>query len=339
MAGIHHRLSIAYICAAAAVLCALVGAVPASAQNSLSTTGTPDYANGLVPVRVFADSTVESVTITCIRASEPAEVLSGVEESPGVFVAWVRPKAESTVHATAFEAGGVVWTSAPVTLRASSYAPAAPALVLTPGALVGPTHAFTGQVGSTATAVHIRVKRGPIWVHVWSGAVTRDAAGAVSLPPVELPHGANSVSLVAENGFGMVAGPAVTVYNLGTTPALAKYVLVDKSDRRLYEVHSGVVTFTTRCAIGLPWAPTPTGTFKLGKRKKGPNAVWGPWRTPLLRKVKKTGKYRATAYYIHGTNRPGAIGTMVSHGCVRVLNKEIRVLSKRLKGYTLVIRP
>jgi len=333
------RSTMALLCATSA-LWLMVGASPAVA-NSVSTTGTPDYANGLVPVRVFADaaSAIESVTVTCVRVNEPAQVLRAVEESPDVFVAWVRPGVQSTVKATAYSGGVTRWTSEGVPLSASSYVPDTPSIVLAPRALVRSPLSFIGSVGPKATGVHVRVKRGRIWVHVWSGLVTPDAAGVVSLPAVQVPKGASAFSLVTVNGFGEATGPSQSMYNLGTTPAYAKYVLIDKSDRRLYEVHSGIVTFATRCAIGMPWAPTPSGTFKVGKRKKGPNAVWGPWRSPLLRKDKKTGKFRKTAYYIHGTNRPSSIGTMASHGCVRVLNKEIRVLSTRLKGYTVVIRP
>ncbi len=332
------RAPVARALLVAAVVGFAMSAAPAFAQYSLSTAGTPDFVRGLVPVRVNVDSTVETVTVTCERANTPVQTLTCTEESPDVFVAWVAPGERTEVQATAFAGGVAVWQSAPAVLQGSTYRPASPTVVLKRNALVRSPQAFSGRTGPRATRVRVLLKRGSAWVDAWSGDVTADAAGEVRLPPVSVPKGAGSVRLVSQNGFGSVTGPYVDYYNLGKTPSPKKYVLVDKSDRRLYEVHSGVVTFTTRVAIGLPWAPTPSGTFKLGKRMKTPSSVWGPWRMPLLRKA-KSGKWVRTSYYLHGTNRPSSIGKRASHGCVRVLNKHIRVLSKRLRGYTIVIRP
>ena len=305
--------------------------------NALSTAGAPDYVRGLVPVRVYADSTVASVTVSCDRGGGITDDTESVQESPGVFVAWVQPQAQCTVRAVAHSAGADVWTSPTVTLRADSYAPKTPEAMPPHGALVRSPSAFTVRVWSASRHVTLQFKRDTKWVDAWTGDVTPDPEGKVTLPAVAVTKGAAVMRLISSNGFGTTTGPTKKVYNLGKTPNHTRYVLVDKSERRLYEIHSGVVTFTTRCAIGMPWAPTPTGTFKLGKRRRTPNAVWGPWRMPMLHKA-KSGSYHATGYYLHGTNRPSSIGKMASHGCVRVQNSQIRVLSKRLKGYVFVIR-
>ncbi len=45
-------------------------------------------------------------------------------------------------------------------------------------------------------------------------------------------------------------------------------------------------------------------------------------------------------YAIHGTNRPGAIGTFVSYGCIRMYNADILDLSRRVSvGTPVVVRP
>ncbi|MBL4598551.1 MAG: L,D-transpeptidase [Rhizobiaceae bacterium] len=41
-------------------------------------------------------------------------------------------------------------------------------------------------------------------------------------------------------------------------------------------------------------------------------------------------------YAIHGTNRPGSIGGFVSYGCIRMLNKDIQHLYKRVSIGTRV---
>ncbi len=141
--------------------------------------------------------------------------------------------------------------------------------------------------------------------------------------------------------FGSSTGARVHVHNLGDVPDYSRLVLVDKSGRWLYVIVNGRVTAAHRCAIGMPWTPTHTGTFKLGKRHRTPNAVWGPWRLRLWHKTTTSSgatSYSATNYFIHGTNAPSSIGHMRSHGCIRLLNKNIRKLSTVIDGYMAVIR-
>ncbi|NLB88461.1 MAG: L,D-transpeptidase family protein, partial [Syntrophomonadaceae bacterium] len=71
-------------------------------------------------------------------------------------------------------------------------------------------------------------------------------------------------------------------------------------------------------AVGKPSTPSPLGEWKIvqkslnwgngfGTRWLGLNVPWG-------------------IYGIHGTNKPGSIGTYASHGCIRMLNRDVEKL-------------
>lgn len=221
-------------------------------------------------------------------------------------------------------------------------APDKPELSLSKGDLVRKNTALKGTGATRAETMTVQThKHGHGWVDRWVGPVAIGPDGAFELPDAGLPFGPFAVRVVASNGAGESTSDAVYIYNLGAVPAHSRLVLVDKSSRRFYVIVAGRVRVRHGCAIGMPWAPTPTGTFKLGNRHRTPNPVWGPWRLRLWRirtTTAGTKVLRRTSFYIHGTNDPSSIGHMRSHGCVRLLNKNIRRLSTVIDGYVAVIR-
>lgn len=61
--------------------------------------------------------------------------------------------------------------------------------------------------------------------------------------------------------------------------------------------------------------------------------AYGPWFIRL-----KTDPWKGIG--IHGTHDPNSIGTRVSEGCIRMHNRDLEVLKKRVKpGMTVVIEP
>jgi lipoprotein-anchoring transpeptidase ErfK/SrfK len=101
--------------------------------------------------------------------------------------------------------------------------------------------------------------------------------------------------------------------------------------------------------------PTPTGKRYLGRPVHAPNAVWGPFRMRLYKKVAVRKAYRVridgvlvkrhrtvlrmvgTSYYIHGTNAPDSIGTPASHGCVRLWNSRLRIFKTLTHKYEFTL--
>lgn len=91
---------------------------------------------------------------------------------------------------------------------------------------------------------------------------------------------------------------------------------VAKLNLTVYENDQVIATFPV--AVGKSSTPTPLGEWKVihksmnwgngfGTRWMGLNVPWG-------------------IYGIHGTNKPGSIGTYASHGCIRMFNRDVEKL-------------
>lgn len=139
-----------------------------------------------------------------------------------------------------------------------------------------------------------------------------------------------------------VRKPAITRKNIG------KAILVVLKERRVFLYKHTKVEKKYRCAIGTRSYPTPTGTFKIVQKRYRPTWVnpapsgWGsnmparigPGSTnPLgLRAL----NLNVSGIRIHGTSKVGSIGTAASHGCIRLTNKNVIDLYKRVKVGTPV---
>lgn len=101
-----------------------------------------------------------------------------------------------------------------------------------------------------------------------------------------------------------------------------RYIVVDKSDLRLYYVVDGALVASYPCATGKPSTPTPSAIWRIGaKYYTDPGSVYGPRKMRLFRQ--QGSSYVYTAYGIHGTNNDASIGTYASHGCIRMHNYDV----------------
>jgi lipoprotein-anchoring transpeptidase ErfK/SrfK len=192
---------------------------------------------------------------------------------------------------------------------------------------------------------------------VRSGATTYTAT--VSIP---IARESSLITVTPSNMAGPGPSATITAFNLGAVPGYATFVLVDKYDFTLYLITDGIVGFQRPVAIGMPGAQTPTGTWTLGYRQsmRPSTTSWGVMRIPLMRyqtrhvRVRVRARVRghmrwvrrwkhrrvlvATSYYIHGTNDPDSIGTMASHGCIRMYNADVVTFSTLAGRWPVVIR-
>lgn len=119
---------------------------------------------------------------------------------------------------------------------------------------------------------------------------------------------------------------------------------VSLSERELYVIEDGDVVRTYGVAVGSRKHPTPTGVFWTGRIEWNPD--WIPPLSDWARKLKprKAGDprnpmqgvkiyFREPAYYIHGTNDPGSIGSAASHGCIRMRKGDARSLARRISKH------
>lgn len=193
----------------------------------------------------------------------------------------------------------------------------------------------------------------PVEVRVYAGSST--ASMTLSVNGVAL----RSVACVPGRltSFGQVrVGPGVSTYTItersrfgetavfSTTARRLEYpfancIIVDKSDFRLYWVRGGQLVKAYPIAHGRGNC-TPIAVWKiLAKYRTDPRGVYGPRKMRLFRRSGIPGRYRYTftAYGIHGTNQEWVIGTMASHGCIRMYNRDVLELWPQVPLGTMVI--
>jgi lipoprotein-anchoring transpeptidase ErfK/SrfK len=116
--------------------------------------------------------------------------------------------------------------------------------------------------------------------------------------------------------------------------APVRRIVVSIPDRKLALVEDSRVVKVYPTAVGADTTPSPTGTFTVIKR--APNPTWyhagksvppgknNPVGTRWIGLSEK-------GYGIHGTNSPRSIGHNVSHGCIRMLNRDVEQLFELVK--------
>lgn len=111
----------------------------------------------------------------------------------------------------------------------------------------------------------------------------------------------------------------------------SKYDLViNKEEKKLLWIRSGELLRTYPVAVGKQGTETPEGEFEIAHKVKNP--IWyfmkeqiQPGDPKNLLGTRWLGLNRK-GYGIHGTKAAGNVGKAVSHGCVRMKNKDIEEL-------------
>jgi len=86
----------------------------------------------------------------------------------------------------------------------------------------------------------------------------------------------------------------------------------------LYDASRRLKTYSI--AVGKMLTPTPPGNFKIINKKENPGGPFGAMWMGLSK----------PHYGIHGTNNPSSIGKDVSHGCIRMTNRDVLELAARV---------
>ena len=142
---------------------------------------------------------------------------------------------------------------------------------------------------------------------------------------------AGAVSVRAQNA------PATAPVKAEASPAPVKInwtILVSLEDHRLALLENGVVKAIYPVAVGKASTPSPTGTFTIVNHVINPtyyhhgvvippgpeNPVGNRWMGLSV-----------AGYGIHGTNAPRSIGKAVSHGCIRMGQRDLDKLFAQVK--------
>lgn len=264
---------------------------------------------------LVVDGKVQRTADAAKRASRSI-AFSGVKLAPGVHTVEVMLRSRDKVL-----------KQAPKTVTAWRR-PAAPSMV-SPAAngFVGQSASVLAHVGLDTTRLTLRVNgRDRRTINVQGGWTVIAGTG-------EFAYGDNTIELIASNP----AARTSTSYRVRRSSwPWPTCIIVDKSEYRLYWVRDGVLVRTYPVAIGKSGTPTPERTWRVGEKLyESMGGVFGPRR---LRLYSQTGpsSFSYTGYGIHGTNQEWVIGTMASHGCIRMYNRDILDLWPQVPLHTMV---
>jgi L,D-transpeptidase ErfK/SrfK len=180
-------------------------------------------------------------------------------------------------------------------------------------------------------------------------------APAVAPTPAPTVTPAPALTQPLSNTPGNVVTPTTPAPVVAPTPIVAPTVRPDpltdghrlvlkRSQRRVFVYKNDKVINSYPVAVGKPGWETPLGEFKVLTKELNP--IFKSFKTgrvippgpdnPLG--VRWIGIWTdgATQLGFHGTNEPELIGQAVSHGCIRMLNKDVVKLYTQVKDGTAV---
>jgi lipoprotein-anchoring transpeptidase ErfK/SrfK len=100
--------------------------------------------------------------------------------------------------------------------------------------------------------------------------------------------------------------------------SMAYRIIVNTSQKKLILFRNGLELKAYPVGVGKMLTPTPTGTYKIINKAPNPGGFFGAMWLGLSK----------PHYGIHGTNNPASIGKYVSHGCIRMYNRDVIELSR-----------
>jgi lipoprotein-anchoring transpeptidase ErfK/SrfK len=153
-----------------------------------------------------------------------------------------------------------------------------------------------------------------------------------TLATISADYRVNLRSLYAANpGIGhLYAGQKIQIPGLPEPGTIPFTIQISVGKRRLSLYNNGRLEKIYPIAVGKMLTHTPTGDYVIVNRQYNPGGPFGV----LWLSLSKQG------YGIHGTNDPSSIGKSVSHGCVRMYNRDVLQLAEMVPNGTRVsIRP
>lgn len=181
-------------------------------------------------------------------------------------------------------------------------------------------------------------------------AVTPSAAGQ----RIDVGAGAADVTAALQAAItaGGAAQPPVTLPLASVAPSVTeatvgRAIMVVLGRYKVYSYSGGRVEKTYRCAVGMRRYPTPTGTFRIVGKKVMPswNNPGSAWARSMPRRIKpgpgnplgtRALYLNAGGIRIHGTSQTRSIGHAASHGCIRLVRRDIEALYPRIPVGTTV---
>ncbi len=141
------------------------------------------------------------------------------------------------------------------------------------------------------------------------------------LVPVALAIAAIMAVLIS----GFTEWMGLQAFGASTVPTK---IIIKVPAHRLYLYRDGKLFRSYPVAVGKPGTKSPRGEFFITQK-----AIWGDgFGTRWMRISVPWG-----IYGIHGTNKPWTVGTVASHGCFRMYNRDVEELYSLVAVHTPVI--
>ncbi len=117
-------------------------------------------------------------------------------------------------------------------------------------------------------------------------------------------------------------------------------ITIDLSERKLRVYRRGALAGTYPVAVGRPGLSTPTGFFFINQklRPPTPDTAYGVLALGISAFQPKLSYWaQGGPVAIHGTNEPWLIGKAISHGCVRMHNKDVLAVNRLVPAGSPVV--
>jgi len=150
---------------------------------------------------------------------------------------------------------------------------------------------------------------------------------------------AAAISFFIAHALASATASAEKPATAGSRPRVVRRVVVSIPDCKLALLENDRVVRVYPVAVGADKSPTPAGTFAIVNRianptyyRRGkviPAGAFNPLGTRWIGLDIK-------GFGIHGTDAPSSIGYRRSHGCIRMLNRDVEELFEQLRPGDLV---
>ena len=111
-------------------------------------------------------------------------------------------------------------------------------------------------------------------------------------------------------------------------------VVVSLPDRKLALMEGDCVVKIYPVAVGAARSPSPEGDFRIASRLENPSWYWPGKVIPAGAANPLGPRWMGLGHRgfgIHGTNEPRTIGRSASHGCIRMRNRDVKDLFRRVR--------
>lgn len=135
----------------------------------------------------------------------------------------------------------------------------------------------------------------------------------------------------ANPGVGFLhPGQKVVIPGIPEPSSIPFSISISVNKRRLTLFRNGKFLKTYPIGVGKMLTKTPAGQFVIVNRQYNPGGPFGVMWLSLSK----------AGYGIHGTDTPSSIGKAVSHGCVRMYNRDVLQLAEMVpNGTSVEIQP